>query len=648
MPAPSGAAYLLGAQIFAPVPRPVGIGTIGAAHPLPAVAGHIERAVGTRSVGQVADRAEIIPTGSEVGSRPIRRFIPPGIAAPVRSACRFFPLRFRRQAFTEPGTVRERAAPGRLHHGMILMAGMRPPFTVAPVNARVAVVDVEVIFAARAARADSIEKKRERAVGDLGSIDEKLGKLDFVLRPFVLRAVIAAHQKKTGGNTHHTAKILRIRRGALRHRDKTRDQRTEGTNESDQTAFHGLESIPLILLNEARLRKQACSFSDPVRKYRFMIEPLTFQRRGIVEGFFGPPWSMAQRGALFEIGAARGMNSYLYAPKDDPYHRKFWRNPYPGDAWKQLRRLIRRAQDHRIDFIYGFHPGEGLCFSDDQPIRLLLDKARRFYDAGVRTFAVLFDDIPSRLTHARDRRAYDNSLARAQGSWLARIRAADCALGKNVEWWICPSYYSEDPLLERVFGSFESNFLETLACHLPADVACFWTGPAVVCKRISLAHVRRIAGTLQHPLLLWDNYPVNDLSMSDELHLGPLEGRHPLLAKSVYGYLNNPLLQPELSLIPLATCFDYAAAPESYRPESSWQRVVKERFGSETLPHWRTLRRFCDAQAAAKKSRRPIRLTPVDRTRLVAALAYVHAQRRQRWAREFAPWIQAICQILRG
>ena len=194
-----------------------------------------------------------------------------------------------------------------------------------------------------------------------------------------------------------------------------------------------------------------------------MTKPLTFQRRGVVEGFFGAPWSMAQRAALFELGAARGMNTYLYAPKDDPYHRKLWRKPYPNDLWKKLNRLIRRAQRSRIEFVYGFHPGEGLCFSDGQPIQLLLKKAQRFYDAGVSTFAVLFDDIPSRLIHERDRRAFQNSLARAEGNWLDRIRAAQPAVWKNIEWWICPSYYSEDRLLERVFGRFEAHFLETLA-----------------------------------------------------------------------------------------------------------------------------------------------------------------------------------------
>ena len=374
----------------------------------------------------------------------------------------------------------------------------------------------------------------------------------------------------------------------------------------------------------------------------------TFHRRGIVEGFFGPLWSMAHRRRLLAFGAARGMNSYLYAPKDDPYHRKLWRQPYPKTQWRELLRLIRAARKNQIDFVYGFHPGEGLYFGDDRAMRILLRKAQLFYDAGVRTFAVLFDDIPSRLSDARDRRAFKNSLARAEGTWIAKILAAQPASWNDVEWWICPSYYSEDALLERVFGKFEVNFLETLARYLPADVPCFWTGPSVVSKTIALSHVQRIVKKIERPLLLWDNYPVNDLSMRDELHLAPLTGRDPRLPECVYGYLNNPLLQEELSFLPLATCFDYARAPAKYRAESAWTKIVRQRFGAEALPHWRALRSYAEASIAAKKDKRPLQLTPAETRRLQVAFAYVERNRGRRWVKELAPWRAAIAELISG
>ena len=111
---------------------------------------------------------------------------------------------------------------------------------------------------------------------------------------------------------------------------------------------------------------------------------------------------MAHRAAMLRFGAARGMNTYLYAPKDDPYHRERWQLPYPEPEWSELCRLIDAAQGHGIDFVYGFHPGKDLCFAATEPVRILLDKAARLHDEGVRTFAVLFDDIPSQLTDAGD------------------------------------------------------------------------------------------------------------------------------------------------------------------------------------------------------------------------------------------------------
>src|SRR5262249_29791888 len=365
----------------------------------------------------------------------------------------------------------------------------------------------------------------------------------------------------------------------------------------------------------------------------------TFQRRGIVEGFFGPPWSMAHRRALFRFGARRGMNSYLYAPKDDPYHRERWREPYPKGEWKVLLGLIRAAQEQRIDFVYAFHPGKGLRFSAPEPVEVLLEKAARFHDAGVRTFAVLFDDIPSRLSHAADRKHFNGSLARAEGLWLEKILERQPASWKEVEWWICPSRYTEHPRLARMFGSFEPRFWQTLARHLPEPVACLWTGPAIVPRRVSLAHARRVVHQLKHPLILWDNYPVNDLSMSDEMHLAPLTGRDPRLPQVVYGYLNNPLLQESLSLIPLATCFDYARHPAAYDPERSWREAVRELFGRSAIPHWRAILDFCERMDRSKGRKRPAALMPGRMRALREANCYLSRNQGRRWHEEFRPWL---------
>jgi hyaluronoglucosaminidase len=368
----------------------------------------------------------------------------------------------------------------------------------------------------------------------------------------------------------------------------------------------------------------------------------SFQRRGVVEGFFGPQWTLAHRKALLEFGSRRGMNTYVYAPKDDPFHRERWREAYPPAQWSELCELIDCARSFGVDFVYGFHPGAGLCFAAAEPIEVLLKKAERFHAAGVRTFAVLFDDIPSALQVEDDQREFKGSLARAEGLWLKKILNRQPASWSDVEWWLCPSYYSEDAVLEAFFGRFEPRFLTKLAEALPENVCCFWTGPAVVAPKISLSHVRKIKRQLKRRLLLWDNYPVNDLAMSGELHLSPLKNRDPYLPQEVYGYFNNPLLQEELSFIPLGSCFDYAFDPLRYDPEESWERVITERFGTSALPYWRALREFCEQLKKMNKKNSSLSLSSRRRETLAAAHAYLLQHQSEKWFQEFRPW----CDLL--
>ena len=202
----------------------------------------------------------------------------------------------------------------------------------------------------------------------------------------------------------------------------------------------------------------------------------------------------------------------------------------------------------------------------------------------------------------------------------------------------------EAPL--RVFGRFERHFLERLSETLPQSVACMWTGAKVVSPVIRLDQARTTLNRVNRRLILWDNYPVNDLSMSDEMHLGPLTGRDPRLPEAVYGYLNNPLLQESLSYIPLATCFEYARNPHSYDAEQSWRRAVEQRFGADALSHWRALRRFCERDARRNNKDIPLRVNGREAGALRSALGYVRKHHRKGWARELKPWIQRLEKTL--
>ena len=89
---------------------------------------------------------------------------------------------------------------------------------------------------------------------------------------------------------------------------------------------------------------------------------------GVVEGFYGRPWTLAQRRDLFEKMEEWGMTSYLYAPKDDCKHRAFWRELYTVEEAEHLQNLISAAHASKIDFYYALSPGLDIAYSNSKEV----------------------------------------------------------------------------------------------------------------------------------------------------------------------------------------------------------------------------------------------------------------------------------------
>jgi hypothetical protein len=136
--------------------------------------------------------------------------------------------------------------------------------------------------------------------------------------------------------------------------------------------------------------------------------------------------------------------------------------------------------------------------------------------------------------------------------------------------------------------------------------------------------------------------------MSDEMHLAPLTGRDVHLPQVVYGYLNNPLLQENLSLLPLATCFDYAADPAAYEPGRSWRQAARELFGRSAIPHWRAMVDFCEQMNRSRDGKRSAALTPGRLRALREADRYFLRNRGRRWYGELRPWLARLEQAAAG
>jgi hypothetical protein len=257
-----------------------------------------------------------------------------------------------------------------------------------------------------------------------------------------------------------------------------------------------------------------------------------------VEGFFGRQWSWPARQAHADFLAARGCNSYVYAPKNDVWFRKGWQSPCPVSHLEALQQLQQHCRRQNIDFGIGLSPFE--LYKEFTPAQrtLLLAKLKQIDAINPQTLCILFDDMMGDL----------DQLARVQLAIVDFI----CSNSTAQSFVLCPTYYSYDPLLSRHFGSQPANYLDDLGSSLDAALEIFWTGPRVISDTYPRAHLLEVAERLRRKPLLWDNYPVNDAKrLTSFLHLKPFTGRSAELRELCSGHLANPMNQAHLSQLPL-------------------------------------------------------------------------------------------------
>lgn len=272
---------------------------------------------------------------------------------------------------------------------------------------------------------------------------------------------------------------------------------------------------------------------------------------GIIEGFYGKPWSREEREDTMSFLAPHGYGFYLYAPKADLYLRRRWRDPVPEEVGEGLRALGEACAAAGVRFGVGFTPYElGYPFEAGDE-EALAAKVAFLDEVGIRDFGILFDDMRG------DRPGLAEEQVRIV-EWIASRTAADRIL-------VCPSYYTDDPVLDRVFGRRPEGYLQDLGRLLDPRIEIFWTGEEVCSRELSPAHLERVAGEMRRKPFLWDNYPVNDgQRMSEYLHLRGFTGRPAALGDVIAAHGVNPALQPTLTRIPALTLADVYRAGDRY------------------------------------------------------------------------------------
>ncbi|XP_034532920.1 protein O-GlcNAcase isoform X2 [Notolabrus celidotus] len=281
---------------------------------------------------------------------------------------------------------------------------------------------------------------------------------------------------------------------------------------------------------------------------------------GVVEGFYGRPWSMDQRKVLFQWMQCWGLNTYLYGPKDDLKHRLLWREVYSPEEEGQLRTLILEAKSRGLRFVYALSPGQDIVFSSACDLTLLKRKLRQVSDLGCQAYAILFDDIDHSMCQA-DSEAF-SSFAHAQVTLTNEIYRF---LGEPPTFLFCPTEYCSSLCSPSVS---KSPYLQTVGEDLLPDITVVWTGSKVISRRLSVDCLAEVECVLQRPPLIWDNLHANDYD-SRRLFLGPFKGREPKLRSHLRGLLLNPNCEFEANYVPLHTLGSWLRAGQ-------WERKDEE------------------------------------------------------------------------
>lgn len=253
---------------------------------------------------------------------------------------------------------------------------------------------------------------------------------------------------------------------------------------------------------------------------------------GVVEGFFGPAWPVEQRESYASFLADCGAHFYIYAPKQDSHLRKAWREAWSESYISKLSDLCRHFAHHQIQFGVGLSPfGLGKVLSDSDK-KFLEEKLELLNQIGISMLGLFFDDMPS-----------DEDLAETQMNALDLVKKV--FKGKII---FCPTYYTYDPILEKVFGKMPAHYWQDIAVKTPQEVSIAWTGPKVISPVIDETHLKEVTSLLKRKPFIWENLFANDGPKNCKfLKLKPFGGRDHLAFAQTEAFGLNMMNQPELS-----------------------------------------------------------------------------------------------------
>lgn len=281
--------------------------------------------------------------------------------------------------------------------------------------------------------------------------------------------------------------------------------------------------------------------------------------RGTVEGFYGRPWGYEDRISQFKFYGKYKLNTYIYGPKDDPFHgfSTRWREPYPDKQGEQIKELVKIAKHNKVNFVWAVHPGRDIKWGEADE-QAAIKKFQMMYDLGVRSFAVFFDDIGG-----------EQGKAEGQIKFLNLVNREFIHKKTDVTPLImCPTQYNK--------AWSGGDYLPSMGEELDKDIRIMWTGNSVV-HDINKPDLEWINERIKRPAFIWWNFPVSDYVRSMVL-LGRIYGLEKGTKDDMSGFTSNPMDKPEASKVALFSIADFTWNQEAFNSEKSWKDGIKRLF----------------------------------------------------------------------
>ena len=164
---------------------------------------------------------------------------------------------------------------------------------------------------------------------------------------------------------------------------------------------------------------------------------------------------------------------------------------------------------------------------------------------------------------------------------MARVADLVARIDPGITFWFIGNFYcgsaaelrSGSGFWSSLYGRSAADYFAAYEARVPASVPIMWTGPSVFSGVITERDTSEFRELARRPVVLWDNFPVND-TLPGQIFLGPYVGREAGAVAAMHGVVLNLMPQAVANRIPLATAAEFFANGARYDPDRALERAV--------------------------------------------------------------------------